>query len=168
MNPDRDLALDIAKFELLWPRAYPNATKEETAHARALVEADLIQLGQLHEVAISTVTGMVRESTVGRDFTCGDDGKLVSARTCWNGKVYSAPVTGISAKRANLLVSAYERKQARWYFFRIPRSAYENVLNSSNIEIPFDLDGNPHRINKCKVNYWNYEVPNFESLAGNI
>ena len=170
MNPDRDLAIDIAKFDFLWSKAYPRYSKIPyiTKFVRKLVVDDIIQLGQLFEKAIESQLGLVRESTAGRDFACGDDSKCVVVRTCNYGKSYSANVSNVHSKTGNLLVSVYERKQGKWYFFRIPYHAYKHISKTSNIDIPFEINGVPRRIplRFGSANWWQYEVPCFKSLAG--
>jgi hypothetical protein len=166
-NKHRDYELDLAKFELLWPKAYPYYSKIPliTKFVRKLVEDKVIESGILFEKALSVQLGLVRESTAGRDFTNGDDAKLVVVRTCTYGKQYSAPVTNIHTKRNNLLVGVYERKQGNWFFFKIPYSAYKNIPKTSNIEIVFELDGTPRRVNRQVTNFWDYEVSSFKDLA---
>jgi hypothetical protein len=177
MNPDRDLDLDIAKFNYLWPKAYPYYSKIPliTKFVKKLVADDIIQTGQLFEKALEVECKLVRESTTGRDFentiingqiVAGPDAKLVAVRTHGNGLAYSAPVTNIHAKVGELLVAVYERKQGNWYLFCIPHWAYTNIPKTSNIDIPFEFDGTPRRNNRCYINWWNYEVPTFKDLAG--
>jgi len=95
------------------------------------------------------------------------DAKLSSVRTSNYGKSYSAPVGGIAGKTGVLRVQVYERKQNRFYYFAIPRRAYSDIPAKSNIEIPFDLSGNPRRrpLRKVHQNWWNYEVNTFELMA---
>jgi hypothetical protein len=177
MNPDRDLDLDVAKFNYLWPKAYPYYSKIPliTKFVRKLVSDDLIQTGQLFEKALAVECKLIRESTVGRDFrntvvngrtVAGQDAKLVAARTHSNGSAYSAPVTNIHSKLGELLVAVYERKQCAWYLFRIPYKVYKHIPKTSNIDIPFELDGTPRRDNRCDINWWHYEVPSFKALVG--
>jgi hypothetical protein len=170
MNPDRDIAIDMAKFDYLWPKAYPHFSKIPliTKFARKLVADDLIQLGQLLEKAISVQCGLVRESTAGRDFLNGDDAKNVVVRTSNYGSSYTANVSSIHNKTGWLLVAVYERKQKKWYLFRIPHHAYCHIPKTSNIDIPFELNGDPRRIPKrCdSANWWQYEVKTFKSLGG--
>jgi hypothetical protein len=163
----RDYELDLAKFELLWPKAYPYYSKIPliTKFVRKMVKDKVIETGILFEKALSVQLGLIRESTEGRDFSNGDDAKLVAVRTSGYGKQYSAPVSNIHAKKNNLLVAVYERKQNNWFFFRIPHSAYQHIPKTSNIEIIFELDGTPRRINRQGVNFWDYEVPSFKDLA---
>lgn len=167
MNPNRDLAVDLAKFDFLWPRAYPYFSKilPITKFARKLLIDDVLQLGQLHEKAISVQCRLLRESTDGKDFNNGDDAKLVSVRTSSYGTSYNAPVNGIYVKRGNLLVSVYERKQNNWFFFKIPYSAYGHISKTSNIEIPFELDGTPRRGNRCSINWWDFEVKSMKEFG---
>ena len=167
MNPNRDLSLDLARFEFLWPKAYPYFSKIPliTKFATKLLADDILQLGQLHEKAISVQCRMLRESADGRDFENGDDAKLVAVRTSHYGASYSAPVTNIHVNRGKLLVSVYERKQNNWFFFKIPFSAYKHIPKTSNIEIPFDMDGTPRRENRSAVNWWKFEVKSMKEFG---
>ena len=170
MNPDRDLEVDLAKFDFFFPLAYPQYAKSAAVYQaiKQLMLDDILQLGQLHEQAISKQAKgkMLRESTVGKDFYNGDDAKLISVRTSGYGQVYSAPIAGIHAKTGNLLASCYERKQKKWYFFKIPYHAYKNIPKTSNIDIPFEMNGDPRRIPRRSNAYcwWDHEVKTFKDL----
>ena len=168
MNPNRDLEVDIAKFELLWPLAYPKFSKVPfaTTIMRQFVKDDIIQFGQLWEKAIETQLGIVRESSEGKDFKNGDDAKLVSARTHCSGRAYGANIPSVHNKIGKLLVAVYEKKQKQWYFFKIPNTAFSYISSKSNIEIPFELDGTPRRVPKRydATNWWKYEVESFKNL----
>jgi hypothetical protein len=169
MNPNRDVDIDIAKFDYLFPLAYPKDAKDPKIlkFARDKVVDEVWSFGHLLEKAISVQCKFIRESTVGRDFANGDDAKCVVARTHGYGTSYSAPVTNIHRKQGNLLITVYERKQDQWYLFKIPYIAYKDVPKSSNIDIPFELDGSPSRIPKKarKFNWWDYEVKTFKDLG---
>ena len=95
------------------------------------------------------------------------DAKLSSVRTSGYGKRYSAPVTNIFNKTGILRVQVYERKQGKFYYFAIPRRAYIDIPKTSNIEIPFELDGTPRRkpTRKVYVNWWRYEVKTWNEMA---
>jgi hypothetical protein len=168
MNPDRDLALDVAKFEFLWPLAYPIYSKVPflSSLVKLFVKDEVMSLPHLWEKAASVQMNWVRDSRVHQDFQNGADCKLVSVRTCGYKKKYSAPVTGLHKKTGPLVIACYERKQQKWFFFKVPYDAYRVVKKSSNIEIPFELDGNPRRIpigKKTLPNWWEFECT-FEQL----
>jgi len=59
----------------------------------------------------------------------------------------------------------FERKYNKFYYFFIPYSSYAHIPKTSNIEIPFELDGTPRRKNKCKINWWSHEVKSFEEIC---
>ena len=163
MNPDRDLELDLAKFEFLWPLAYPELAKNQTATnlMQKLVGDDIIQFGQLFEKALEKQLKLIRESTAHKDFKEGEDAKCVVARTHSSGAAYGANVPKTHSKIGPLLISLYERKQKKWYFFRIPNYAYCHISKSSNIEIPFELNGDPRKTN----HWWQWECSKFENMA---
>jgi hypothetical protein len=168
MNPNRDLDVDVAKFDFLWPLAYPKFSKVPllTKVVKQLVKDDVIQFGQLWEKAIEAQLKIVRESSEGKDFKNGDDAKLVSVRTHARGKSYGANIPGVHNKIGKLLVAVYEKKQRQWFFFKIPNTAFAYIASSSNIEIPFELNGTPRRIPKRRdaTNWWKYEVASFQKL----
>ena len=97
----------------------------------------------------------------------GSDAKLSTVRTSGYGKNYSAPVSSIFGKSGSLRVQVYERKKQKFYYFLIPKYAYSHVPRTSNIEIPFELDGTPRRIpkGKYKQNWWRFEVSTFEEVS---
>lgn len=95
------------------------------------------------------------------------DAKLATVRTSGYGKSYRAPVTNIHGKTGVLRVQVYERKQNKFYYFAFPRHTYKDIPKSSNIDIPFELDGTPRRVplRSVFVNWWKYEVPSLEIVA---
>lgn len=95
------------------------------------------------------------------------DAKLATVRTSGYGLRYSAPVTNIFNKTGSLRVQVYERKQNKFFYFVIPRRAYKHIPKTSNIEIPFEMDGTPRRIPSRPVrqNWWRYEVSTWEEMA---
>lgn len=95
------------------------------------------------------------------------DAKLSTVRTSNYGMSYGAPVTNIFNKTGPLRVQVFERKQDKFYYFYIPKAAYSHIGKSSNIEIPFEMDGTPRRIPTRKVyqNWWDWEVPDFQTMA---
>lgn len=173
MNPDRDLTIDMAKFDRFWPVAYPRYARVPlvTRIMRRLVKDDLLQLGQLFEKALSQRFGLLRDSTCGRDFATGDDAKCVVVRWSNRGQTYSANVCNTHRKTGDLLVAVYERLQKKWYYFRIPHPAYRHVPKTSNIDIPFELDGTPRRqplrawhCGRPVNNWWQWECQ-FQELG---
>ena len=163
----KDPELEMAKIKLLWPLAYPKYANDKflTKFIELLSTDDCIQTGQLLEKAISVQCNLIRESTQGRDFANGDDAKLISVRTYGYGCSYGAPIHNIHAKKGCLLVACYERKQQNWFYFRIPYYAYSNIPKSSNIEIPFEIDGTPRIKNKSTINWWKFQVKCFNDLV---
>lgn len=102
------------------------------------------------------------------DLCNGADCKMVAVRTSSYGTTYSAPVCKIKGKSGTLFVYVYERKQSRHYYFAIPYSAHSQVAASSNIEIPFEMDGDPRRIPQRKKklpNWWDFECASLEEMC---
>jgi hypothetical protein len=129
-----------------------------------------LQISTLFEQALAAVGGHELVSLDRGDLYrdgAYSDAKLSTVRTSGYGKVYSAPVTNIFNKTGTLRVQVYERKQNKFYYLAIPRRAYIEVPKTSNIEIPFELDGTPRRVPKRKVfvNWWRYEVSSWSEMA---
>lgn len=135
-----------------------------------LLNMGIIQVSTAFEQALAHVGS---HEIVGHD--CGDlyrngvysDAKLCTVRSTSYGKSYAAGVTKIHNKLGGLRVQAYERIQNQFYYFVIPRCAYEPIPKTSNIEIPFELDGTPRRVPRgpTRVNWWQYEVHSWQELA---
>jgi hypothetical protein len=129
-----------------------------------------LQISTLFEQALARV-GKHKMVSLDRGDLCRDgvysDAKLSTVRTSGYGLVYSAQVSNIFNKTGSLRVQVYERKQGRFYYFVIPRHAFRGIARSSNIEIPFDLDGTPRRIprRKVRVNWWRYEKATWAEMA---
>lgn len=170
MAKDKDPALTHAFFDLLFPMIFPDLDKDSELYSfirqQLVIETELISAGTMLEQAISVKKGIVRINTEKMDFPDGSDAKTTSVRTCSNGKKYGAPIHNIQNKIGLLRVVAYERIQQKFYYFLIPHEAYKDIPKTSNIEIPFNLDGSPKRTsNRIKnVNWWTFEVPDFDGI----
>ena len=130
-----------------------------------IAEMGLLQVSTAFEHALAQVSGHTVVSTDEADISDGSDAKLVSVRTSGYGRSYSAPVTNVSGKSGSLRVQVYERKQNKFYYFVIPWHAYCWIPKTSNIDIPFEMNGTPRRKNRCITNWWAYEVESFEMLS---
>jgi hypothetical protein len=131
-----------------------------------LINRGLMQVSTIFEHA----TAHIRNTTVvGEDQMDLGDGaecKLTSVRTSSYGTSYSAPVRSISGKTGDLLVQVYERKLDKFYYFVFPYSTYCHIKKSSNIEIPFNLDGTPRPATHRGTNtWWKYQVESFNDLS---
>ena len=135
---------------------------------RRVCELGWLQASSVFESAVAELAGIEVISTHGQDFCNGDDAKLSSVRTSTYGKSYSAPICNIHTKVGNLVAQVYERKQNKMYYFYIPHSAFQHIPRTSNIEIPFELDGTPRRQNRCRVNWWDFEVPSLQHLSQRV
>ena len=157
-----DLELDMAKFDYLYPRAYPHETSRGLAAMRQKVLDGVISLDGLMEHAVATTSGMTRIDATGYDLCDGSDCKLASVRLHNYGNSYGAPVRDIHQKQGGLRVAVYERIHNKMYLFLIPHKEYSHIPRTSNIEIPFELSGHPRTYNNCTVNWWNYLVADWE------
>lgn len=145
-----------------------NQLNESTV--KCLLDMGVIQVSTAFERALADKGGhklvSMDKGDLYRDGAYSD-AKLSTVRTSGYGKQYSAPVTNIFNKTGTLRVQVYERKQNKFFYFAIPRRAYIEIPKSSNIEIPFELDGTPRRVPKRKVyvNWWRYEVKSWNEMA---
>lgn len=131
-----------------------------------LLEKGMIQVSTAFEHALANVNGNIEViSEDEADLSDGSDAKMVTVRTSSYGTAYSAPVSNIKGKTGWLRVEVYERKKNKFYYFKIPFHAYSDIPASSNIEIPFEMDGTPRRFNRCRVNWWDYQVDTWHDMA---
>lgn len=161
----QNLALDRAHFQQFcqYLPDYSAACQTTVQWAMALGG---LQVSTFFEQALAHQGGFTVISTDAADLSDGSDGKLSTVRHSRYGTNYSAPVTGIFGKTGTLRVQVYERIQNKFYYFLIPRSAYQHIKKTSNIEIPFELSGTPRRRNVCVINWWQFQVPDFLAVCG--
>jgi len=146
-------SLDRAHFNQL-KRHIPGYRRQYDRCLNWLLGIGAIQVSTAAEYAIAKQIGSRVIGHDRADLTCGSEVKLATARISSYGRSYSAPITNIAGKTGDLLVQVYERHRDCFYLFRIPHSAYGHIKASSNIEIPFYLDGEPRKSNA----WWRYEV----------
>lgn len=134
-----------------------------------LLALGLIQVSTAFEHAIAETSGLEVISVDHADLSDGSDGKLATVRTSGYGQRYSANVSNVHGKTGTLRVQVYERKLDVFYYFAIPAWAYSHVRKTSNIEIPFELDGTPRRVplRTPMVNWWDFELSGFDEMATN-
>ncbi len=169
MAKDKDPILEQKFFDLLFPIAFYQESQHPEIMAftknKLVDEFNILSKGTLLEVAISIKKNLKREDTEGRDFSDGSDAKTSSVRWYGHNKYYGAPIMGVHNKRGLLRCVIYERMLDKFYFFLIPYAAYCHISKTSNIDIPFNLDGLPKRNARVKyTNWWNYEVSDFDSI----
>jgi hypothetical protein len=163
------LDLEIAHFDH-FKRHIPGFKDMDPDTVERILLSGMIQVSTAFELALAKV-GKHKVVSLDKGDLYRDgaysDAKLSTVRTSHYGKSYSAPVTSIFNKTGILRVQVYERKQERFYYFAIPRRAYIDIPRTSNIEIPFEMDGTPRRkpSRQVYVNWWNYEVETWSEMA---
>lgn len=162
-----NLELEIAHFNS-FKEYLPCYSELNLDTVQILLEMGLIEVSSAFEQAIANYNGTNVVSLDHADLSCGSDAKLATVRTSSYGKSYSAPVSGIYNKTGDLLVQVYERKQNKFYWFRLPNNTYCHIPKTSNIEIPFDSNGNPRRRNNKEFNPWDHECMSFEEMCSNL
>ena len=158
-----NLDLEIKHFENIWKHLDTEHLCQKTA--AWFLTNGLVQVSSVFELSIANVANLTVTSLNEADLSDGSDAKLVTVRTSSYGKNYSAPVSGIHNKTGDLRVQCYERKLDQFYYFVIPHQVYKHIPKTSNIEIPFNLDGTPKKKNNCQVNWWNWEESSFEKMC---
>jgi hypothetical protein len=149
-------------------RKYINSLKHlDQATIDIMLDQGLLQVSTAYEHALADLGGYQVVSEDGRDLNdpCNSDAKLSSVRTSDKQTRYTACIGNVHGKIGSLRVCVYERKLNKFYYFHIPRAAYQHITSTSNIEIPFDQSGSPKRVNKSTVNWWDYEEHTFDDLA---
>jgi hypothetical protein len=158
--------LCLKHFTFLWPLAYPNrSTESYFDHYQTVADGSWTNLGSLLEHAIHVTGSISKHNAAGEDFHDESDAKLSSVRISGKGTKYGAPITNLHRKGGYIRAVVYERKQDKFYFFLIPFSAYFHISKTSNIEVPFNMDGSPKKKNKCKVNWWDYNKETFDEIC---
>jgi hypothetical protein len=162
-----NLDLEIAHFDNFkkYIPGYEGLCKKTV---EALLQLGILQVSTAFEQALSKVGGHEMVSADRGDLYKNgkySDAKLSTVRTKNYGRSYTAPVASIFNKTGALRVQVYERKQEQFYYFSIPRRTYIDIPKTSNIEIPFEMDGTPRRVNRSQVNWWKYEVDSFREMA---
>jgi hypothetical protein len=164
-----NLSLEVAHFNH-FKQFIPAAELWCEDTVQHFLSMGMVQVSTAFEQALARVGN---HEIVSHD--CGDlyrngvysDAKLSTVRTGAYGKSYAAGVTKIHNKVGDLRVQVFERKQNQFYYFVIPKNAYTHIPKTSNIEIPFELDGSPRITPKRPVivNWWQFRVPTWQELA---
>ncbi len=174
IQKDKDPILDQKFFDLLFPIIFPIESQNEKLYNfcknKLSDEMKLLSTGSLLEQAISTRKKLTRHNTIGKDFVDGSDAKSASVRWSSNNTHYGAPIHDIYNKKGLLRCVIYERLHDKFYYFLIPHEAYKNIPKSSNIEIPFNLDGTPKMDAKRirNINWWQFEVSDFDGILEDV
>lgn len=162
-----NLSLELAHFNHF--KQYIRVLEGSCAFTlERLLQAGLVSVSTAFECALADLGGHTVIGTDAADLSDGSDAKLSTVRHTKRGRDYRAPIGGIAGKTGLLRVQVYERIHQKFYYFKIPYQAYCAIPRSSNIEIPFNLDGTPRRDSKGVRkydNWWIYEVPSFQDLA---
>lgn len=163
------LNLEIEHF-LHFQEFLPDVQKYCQDTIKYMLHLGIIEVSTAFEKVLCVIGGHVHVSKPQGDLYRNgkySDAKLSCARTSGYGKSYGAPVTNIHNKTGDLRIQVYERKQNKFYYFVIPRRVYKDIPKTSNIEIPFELDGTPRRkpLRKVRVNWWRYEASDFITMA---
>jgi len=165
-NKLENLDIEIAHFNA-FKEYLPKFDALDQYTVELMLDMGIVEVSSAFEQAIAEYSGTEVISKDNADLSCGSDAKLSTVRTSGYGKVYSAPVSGIHNKDGDLLIQIYERKKNVFYWLRMPYESYKHIPKTSNIEIPFEMDGTPRRRNNCRINPWNYECKSFEDMCFN-
>lgn len=137
-----------------------------------LAEMDLINVGELAEAAISKRSKVARQpkNHPGSDLVNGVEIKYSRTnRTSSRGNKAEVNNAWISKKNKSTVIAAVvtETVTNKTYFFLIPFKAFKTYKGNA-LRVPFAIDGNPSRSNRCIVNVWDYEVSSYGRLVKKI
>lgn len=132
-----------------------------------LIDMGVLQVSTAFELAIANVADLDVVSTNAYDISDGSDAKLSTCRFSSYGKRYGSQVANTRNKSGTLRVQVLEPITDRFYYFVIPQTAHGLLTGSSNIEIPFEMDGQPKKnyVPRFLPNWWQFEVQTFEDMC---
>jgi hypothetical protein len=129
------------------------------AHAlNMLNEMDLLQIGELAELAISQKSGVALCSKNTPDIDTVTGKQIKHAQTHPERGSMKA-FFGINTTAPILLVVT-ENLTKKQYYFHIPYREYSR-MNGNSISIPFNADGSPKLTNR----WWKHKVNDFNELC---
>jgi hypothetical protein len=146
-------------FEAIFGKELQTAMTLERA-IRVLNEHNLIDIGELAELAISKKSGVALcgKNAPEVDLVTGKQIKHARTNPHSNSGRLLAHVS-IKGTTAPILAVVTERKRNKQYFFHIPYRARAHLTGNA-IAIPFDDMGYPG-----SSQWWSYEVESFEKLC---
>ncbi len=131
---------DLLFYDVLKAYVFDDITEEVDANNKWLVSHGILQIESMLEFAISKVSGVTRDSTVGRDFVDGSDAKKVTSN--WRNNCVSRGewtnsyiVTNIHQKQGTLRIMAYNRVMNRFDYYAIPYDAYSHLKSTVDITL---------------------------------
>ena len=143
-----------------------------------LLENGMIEVSTAFELAIAEQGNLEHCSIDGMDFTDKSDAKF--ATTCYNentnkktgsiSRTLIGYIKGVHNKRGWLRVQVYNNILDEFYYFLIPYAAYSGV-KPTGIKIRLSaVTGQPIRFPNlnAKYNWWEYEVPSFKEMCGEV
>lgn len=140
-------------------------TKKQLDTQMSLVEAieflwkdNLINVGEMAEQAAVRKSKNLKQNSRGKkgsDFTDLTEHKYSTVR--YGSKFCGrAQINGIKNKVGDIRAMVFEPVQGKNWYFRIPKSVYQNV---ASLKVYFNLDGSPRDPvrSDSKINLWKYQ-----------
>jgi len=126
-------------------------------HIQMLNEMNLLNIGELAELAISKKSGvkMCDANTPNIDLVSGK--QIKHAQTHFRQGVMIATISRRTT--ATMLIVITETKTQKQYFLNIPYAAHKH-LNAQTISVYFDKNGKPGQ-----SQWWKYRVDSFKELC---
>lgn len=151
------------KNDILFETVFGNHLQDKMTLEKAihlLAEHDLINIGELAELAISKKSGvgLCEKNMPEIDLVSGKQIKHARTNPHANSGRLLAHIS-IKGSTAPILAVVTERKRNKQYFFHIPYQARAHLCGNA-IAIPFDDMGYPG-----SSQWWQYEVDSFEELC---
>lgn len=138
-------------------------------HIQMLSKLNLINIGELAEIAIS------KTSKIDRCAPCNEGYDLVNGVEIKHGQTHPESIQGntlkawisIKNKTGTIFAIVTETVTAKQYFFRFPTSYYKD-FNANAICVPFEINGKPRRFQQRSSGYtspWYYEIGSYKELC---
>lgn len=172
---DNNVQYDQVFFREFFHLLGLNPTEAEYAFAEKLVDVGLLQRDRMVEMAISKVSGLEMDSTVGQDFSDGSDAKAVVLSMRNNNKkkgtwTASFPIHKVSGKNGDILAVAYNKVLNKFHYFRIPYHTYRHITYVLEIIVErydnmIGIEPKWTGIPNVNCKWWDYEVDSFEEMC---
>ena len=138
-------------------------------HIKMLNELNLINIGEMAEIAIS------KSSKIDRCAPCNEGFDLVNGIEIKHGQTHVRSARGntlkawisIKNKTGPIFAVVTESVTGKQYFFRFPKSYYTE-FSANAISIPFEITGKPRRFQQKSSGFtspWYYEIESYSKLC---
>jgi len=168
---DSTVGTEIKIFDFLWPKSewYQKYGHQYYKYHKELLLSGEIQISTMVEnvMAFNSDGLFIKNSIDGMDFSDESDAKcctVINNGSKKAGPKYTGRIAGIGAKIGTLRILCYNKFLDKFYYFKIPHSAYKHLTHATygSIDIQFKIDTKELSPN---TKWAEYEVSSFEELC---